>query len=105
MTTDVSTQRALQGQQPGGGGGEPGQRGTEVGEHLPHPLLEPGVEPARGRRRTGRGWQSGRAGQGVWHEAVWLVAAAQAAQVSARHQVRPLRSRVRAGSTGPAQPR
>ncbi|MFI6937313.1 hypothetical protein [Streptomyces sp. NPDC050287] len=36
--------------------------------------------------------------------AVWLVAAAQAAQVSARRQVRPLRSRVRASSTGPPHP-
>jgi len=37
--------------------------------------------------------------------AVLLVAAAQAAQVSASRQARPLRSRVRASSTGPAQPR
>ena len=37
--------------------------------------------------------------------AVWLVAAAQAAQASASRHARPLRSRVRASRTGPAQPR
>ncbi|MGX1916116.1 hypothetical protein ACWIID_46190 [Streptomyces phaeochromogenes] len=35
----VGAQCALQGQQSGGGRGEAGQRGGEVGEHLPHPLL------------------------------------------------------------------
>ncbi|OEV19339.1 hypothetical protein AN221_17590 [Streptomyces nanshensis] len=32
----VGAQGALQGQQPGGGGGEAGQRHPEVGEHFPH---------------------------------------------------------------------
>ncbi len=57
----VGAERALHGQQPGGGGGEAGQRGGEIGEHFPHtPLLVRPVpasalalDPACWRRTSG----------------------------------------------------
>ncbi|MEJ8673064.1 hypothetical protein WKI71_45640 [Streptomyces sp. MS1.AVA.1] len=56
-----------------------------------------------GGQLDGRGRRGRRIVSGTM--AVWLVAAAQAAQASASRQVLPLRSRVRASRTGPAQPR